>query len=167
MSNRGELSSRNFTAVDFSNVSSEAQAIVDNYLQSQKDSADRPKKKYTNCHSVKLESASDRCNERSVKCKERGNNRMQNGKGAPDHFQNSGNMNNSATEWKCRWLGKIQCTGILNENVKKKGMKMARKDAAYRDLEKKRKKKTARKDVTYRDLVKIFKSWQVCDWLAK
>ena len=60
---------------------------------------------------------------------------MQNGKGAPDHFQNSGNMNNNATEWKCRWLEKIQCTGTLNENVTKKGMKMARKDAAYRDLE--------------------------------
>ena len=25
----------------------------------------------------------------------------------------------------------------------------------------------ARKDATYKDLVKIFKSWQVCDWLAK
>ena len=37
MSNRGELSSRNFAAVDSSNVSSEAQAIVDKYLQSQKD----------------------------------------------------------------------------------------------------------------------------------
>ena len=24
-----------------------------------------------------------------------------------------------------------------------------------------------RKDATYRDLVKIFKSWQVCDWFAK
>ena len=47
----------------------------------------------------------------------------------------------------------------------KKIMKMARKDAAYRDLEKK--KKMTRKDATYRDLVKIFKSWQVCDWLAK
>ena len=27
--------------------------------------------------------------------------------------------------------------------------------------------KMARKDATYRDLVKMFKSWQVCDWLAK
>ena len=56
MSNRGELSSRNFAAVDSLNVSSEAQAI-DKYLQSQKDLADRAKKKYTNCHSVQ-ESAS-------------------------------------------------------------------------------------------------------------
>ena len=55
------------------------------------------------------------------------------------------------TEWECN----------------KKRMKMARKDAAYRDLEKKKKKKMTRKDATYRDLVKIFKSWQVCDWLAK
>ena len=31
MSDRGELSSRNFAAVDSPNVSSEAQAIVDNY----------------------------------------------------------------------------------------------------------------------------------------
>ena len=69
MSNRGELLSRNFVAVDSLNVSSEAQAIVDKYLQSQKDLADRAKKKYTDCHSEQ-ESASDRCNERSVKCKE-------------------------------------------------------------------------------------------------
>ena len=45
MSNRGELSSRHFAAVDSLNVSSEAQAIVDKYLQSQKDLADRAKKK--------------------------------------------------------------------------------------------------------------------------
>ena len=70
MSNRGELSSRNFAAVDFPNVSSEAQAIVNKYLQSQKDLADRANKKYTNCHNIQLGSASDRCNERSVKCKE-------------------------------------------------------------------------------------------------
>ena len=62
MSNRGELWSRNFAAVDSPNVSSEAQAIVDKNLQSQKDLAERAKKKYTNCHSVQLESASDRCN---------------------------------------------------------------------------------------------------------
>ena len=65
---------------------------------------------------------------------------MQNRKGAPDHFQNSGNMNNNATEWKCRWLGKIQCTGILNENVTKKRMKMARIQHTW-ILRKKRKRK--------------------------
>ena len=32
---------------------------------------------------------------------------------------------------------------------------------------KKKNKKMTRKDETYRDLVKIFKSWQDCDWLAK
>ena len=37
MSNRGQLSSRNCAAVDSPNVPSEAQAIVDKYLQSQKD----------------------------------------------------------------------------------------------------------------------------------
>ena len=45
MSDRGEKSSRNFAAVDSPNVSSQAQAIVDKYLQSQKDLADRAKKK--------------------------------------------------------------------------------------------------------------------------
>ena len=50
------------------------------------------------------------------------------------------------TEWECN----------------KKRMKMARKDAVYRDLEKK--KKMARKDATYRDLVKVFRSCQV--WLV-
>ena len=69
MSNRGELSSRNSAAVDSPNVPSEAQAIVDKYLQSQRDSGDRAKKKYTDYHSVQ-EAASDKCNERSVKCKE-------------------------------------------------------------------------------------------------
>ena len=83
MWNRGELSSRNFAAVDSPNVSSEAQAIVDKYLQSQKDLADGAKKKYADCQSAR----------------KWGNNTMQNGKGMPDHFQNSGNMNNNATEW--------------------------------------------------------------------
>ena len=46
----------------------------------------------------------------------------------------------------------------------KKGMKMARKYATYRDLEKKRKWLGK---MQHRELVKIFKSWQVCDWLAK
>ena len=80
MSNRGELSSRNFAAVDSLNVSSEAQAIVDKYLQSQKDLADRAKKKYTDCQSAR----------------KWGNNTMQNGKGTPDHFQNSGNISENA-----------------------------------------------------------------------
>ena len=52
MSNRGELSSRNFAAIDSPNVFSETQAIVDRYLQSQKDLADMAKKKYTDCHQV-------------------------------------------------------------------------------------------------------------------
>ena len=69
MSNRGELSSRNCAAIDSPKVPSEAQAIVGKYLQSQKDLADRAEKKYTDCHSVQ-EAASDKCNERSVRCKE-------------------------------------------------------------------------------------------------
>ena len=144
MSNRSELLSRNFAAIGSPNVCSEAQAIVDKYLQSQKDLADRAKKKYTDCHSVQ-QSASDRCNERSVKCNEMRHSTMQNGKGAPDHFQNSGNMNNNATEWKCRWLGKIQCTGILNENVTKKERKWPGKMQRTGILRKKKKKKMARK----------------------
>ena len=43
MSNRGELSSRNCATVDPPNMASEAQAIVDKYLQSQNDLADRAK----------------------------------------------------------------------------------------------------------------------------
>ena len=88
---------------------------------------------------------------------------MQNRKGAPDHFQNSGNMNN-ATEWKCRWLGKIQCTGILNENVTKKEWKWPGNMQRTGILKKKRKWLGK---MQHRELVKIFKSWQVCDWLAK
>ena len=88
---------------------------------------------------------------------------MQNRKGVPDHFQNSGNMNN-ATEWKCRWLGKIQCTGILNENVTKKEWKWPGNMQRTGILKKKRKWLGK---MQHRELVKIFKSWQVCDWLAK
>ena len=125
MSNRCELSSRNFAAVDSPNVSSEPQAVVDKYLQSQKDLADRAKKKYTDCQSAR----------------KWGNNTMQNGKGAPDHFQNTGEMNNNATEWKCRWLGKIQCTGILNENVTKKDWKWPGKMQRTGILRKKKRKR--------------------------
>ena len=39
-SNRGELSNRECAVVDSTKVPSEAQAIVDKYLQSQKDLAD-------------------------------------------------------------------------------------------------------------------------------
>ena len=77
---------------------------------------------------------------------------MQNEKGAPDHFQNSGNMINNATESKRRWLGKIQCTGILNENVTKKEWKWPGKMQRTGILRKKKKKKMARKDAMYRDL---------------
>ena len=58
MSNKSELWSRNCAAIDSPNVPSEAQAIVDKYLQSQKDLADRAKKKYTDGRSVQ-EAASE------------------------------------------------------------------------------------------------------------
>ena len=101
------------------------QLLINIYSPAQKDLADRRKKKYTDCQSAR----------------KWGNNTMQNGKGAPDHFQNSENMNNNATEWKCRWLGKIQCTGILNENVTKKEWKWPGKMQRTGILRKKRKRK--------------------------
>ena len=112
MSNNGELSSRNFAAVDSPSVSSEAQAIVDKYLQSQKDLADRAKKKHTDCHSVQLESASDRCNERSVKCKEM---RQQNN-----------------AEWKRRARSLPEFREYEQQRNRVK-MQMARKNPVYRD----------------------------------
>ena len=126
LSNGGELSSRNCAAVDSSNVPSEAQAIVDKYLQSKRDLADRAKKKYSDSHRVQLVI----CIMKSLSRKW-GNNTTQNGRGMPDHLQNSGNMNSKATELKCRWLGKIRRTGILNENAtkNKKRKQMARKDS--------------------------------------
>ena len=91
---------------------------------------------------------------------------MQNGKGAPDHFQNSGNMNNHATEWKCRWLGKIQCTGILNENVTKKEWKWAGKMQRTGILRKKRNRKWLGKMQRTGILLK-FSEVGRSDWLAK
>ena len=167
MSNRGELASRNFAAVDSPNVSSEAQAIVDKYLQSQNDLADRAKKNYTDCHSVQ-ESASDRCNERSVKCKEM---RQQYNAEWKRHARSLPEFR----EYEQRNRVKMQMARknpVYRDTEREcnKKMKMDRKDAAYTRtgiLRKKKKKKMARKDATYRDLVKIFKSWQVSDWLAK
>ena len=147
MSNRCELSSRNFAAVDSPNVSSEAQAIVDKYLQSQKDLADKAKK---NIQIVKVQG-----NESTIQC------RMEKVRQITSRIQGKWT---TTQQWKCRWLGKIQCTGILNENVTKKKWKWPGKMQRTGIF---RKKKMTRKDATYRDLVKIFKSWQVCDWLAK
>ena len=132
MSNRGELSSRNFAAVDSPNVS-EAQAIVE-YLQSQKDLADRAKKKYTYCHSVQLESASDRCNEKSVKGKEM--------------------MQQYNAEWKRRARSLAEFREYEQQRNRVK-MQMARKNPVYRDTERecnKKRMKMARKDAAYRDL---------------
>ena len=121
MSNSGELSSSNCAAVDSPNVPSEAHTIVDKYLQSQKDLADRAKKKIYWRQLVMsvmkgLSSA-----------RKWGNNTTQNGKGTPDHFQNSRKMNNNATEWKCRWPWKSQRIWIMNENATKRKKEMARK----------------------------------------
>ena len=163
MSNRGELSSRNFAAVDSPNVSYGAQVIVDKYLQSQKDLADRAKKKYTDCHNVQ-ESASDRCNERSVKCKEMRQQYNAEGKRRARSLP-------EFREYEQRNRVKMQMARKNPEyrdterECNKKRMKMARKDAAYGDLEKKKEKKNGEERSW--DLVKIFKGWKVCDWLAK
>ena len=142
MSNRGELSSKNFAAVDSPNVSSEAQTIVDKYLQSQKDLADRAKKKYTDCHSVQ-ESASDR----SVKYKEM---RQQ-----------------YNAQWKrcARSLPEFREYEQQRNRVKKQ---MARKNPVYRDTERECNKKRmtrARKDAAYRDLEK--NGTKIARWLRK
>ena len=120
MSNRGELSSRNFAALDSPNVSLEAQAIVDKYLQSQKDLADRAKKKYTNCHSVQLESARDRCNERSVKCK--------------------GMRQQYNAEWKRRAKSLPEFREYEQQHNRVK-MQMSRENPVYRDTERECNKK--------------------------
>ena len=147
MSYRGELSSRNCATVDSQNVPSEAQVIVDKYLQSKKDLADRAKKKYTDCHSVQ-EAASDKCNERSVKCKEM---RQQ-----------------YNAEWK-RHARSLPEFREYEQQCNRVKIQLARKNPAYMDNEREcnNNKKMARKDATYNDLVRIFKSWQVCNWLAK
>ena len=96
MSNGGELSSRNCAAVDSPNVPTEAQALVDKYLQSEKDLADRAKK---NIQIVIVYRRQLVISEMKGLWSARkwGNNTTQNGKGTPDHVQNSGNMNNNAT----------------------------------------------------------------------
>ena len=119
MSNWGELSSRNFAAIDSPNVSSEAQANVDKYLQSQKDLDDRAKKKYTDCHSVQ-ESASDRCNERSVKCKE------------------------MRQQYNAEWKRRARSLPEFREYEQQRNrveMQMARKNPVYRDTERECNKK--------------------------
>ena len=144
MSNRGELSSRNFAADDFPNVSSEAQAIVNKYLQSQKDLADRAKKKYTNCHSVQLESASDRCNERSVECKEM--RQQYNGE-----WKRPARSLPEFREYEQRNSVKMQMARIntMYRDTERECNKKRNENGQeiYRDLEKK-KRKMARKDAT-------------------
>ena len=113
MSNRGELSSRNCAAIDFPKVPSEAQAIVGKYLQSQKDLADRAKKKYTDCHSVQ-EAASDKCNERSVLLPQ-GNEatiqrRMEKARQITSRILG---IWTTMQQWKSSWLGKM----IMNGNA--------------------------------------------------
>ena len=118
--NSSESSSRECAFVDSTKVHSEAQAIVDRYLQSQKDLADRAKKIHADSHSAE-KAASDMCDDRSVKLKER---RQQ-----------------YNTEWKrrARLLPEFR---EYEQQHNKVNMQMARKDAAHRDSERKYNKKS-------------------------
>ena len=134
LSNGGESSSRNCAAIDSSNVPSEAQAIVDKYLQSQRDLADRAKKKYSDSHRVQG-AASDMCNEKSVK-----------------EMRQQYN-----TEWKRRARSLAEFREYEQQSNNKVKMQMARKDLTYRDTERecnKKRKQMARKDTAYRDIEK-------------
>ena len=125
-------SSRECAFADSTKVPSEAQAIVDRYLQSQKDIADRAKKIHADSHSAE-KAASDMCDDRSVKLKER---RQQ-----------------YNTEWKRRARSLPEFREYEQQH-NKINMQMARKDAAHRDNERKYNKRSmqmARKDSLYRD----------------
>ena len=152
MSNKGELSSRK-CAVDSPMVPSEAQAIVDKYLRSQKDLADRAKKKNTVNHSVP-KAVSDIYDKTSDKYKER---RQQyntewkrRARSLPEfreyeHQHNRVNMR-MAREKTAYRDNERECNA--------KSMQRARKDTAYRDSERKSNKKSmqaARKEPMYRD----------------
>ena len=118
MSNSGKLSSRNFTAIDFPNVSSEAQASIVNYLLTQIDLADRAKKKI--CRLSQCTGASNRCNERSVKCKE------------------------MSQQYNAEWKGRARSLPefrYYEQQHNRVDMQIARKNPVYRDIERECSKK--------------------------
>ena len=131
-SNSSESSSRECAFVDSTKVPSEVQAIIDRYLQSQKDLADRAKNIHADSHRAE-KAVSEMCNDRYVKLKER---RQQ-----------------YNTEWKRRARSLPEFREYEQQH-NKVNMQMARKDAAQRDSERKNNKKSmqmARKDSLYRD----------------
>ena len=151
LSNGGESSSRNCAAVDSSNVPSEAQAIVDKYLQSQRDLADRAKKKYSDSHHVQG-AASDMCNEKSVKeMRQQYNTEWKRRARSLAEFRKYEQQSNRV---KMQMARKDLTYRDTERECNKKRNQMARKDTAYRDIEKERDKKrktVARKDTLYRD----------------
>ena len=153
-SNRGELSNRECAVVDSTKVPSEAQAIVDQYLQSQKDLADKAKKNHSDSNSLH-KAANDMCNDRYVKLKER---RQQyntewkkRARSRPEFREYEQQQNKVYMR-----MARKDAAHRDNERIcNKKSMQMARKDALYRDNERERNKNSmqiARKDQTYRDI---------------
>ena len=120
MSNTDESLSRK--CVDFPNVSSDAQAIVDWYMQSQKDLADRTNKNCTDLDSHSAQkTASAVLNERSVKYKER---RQQ-----------------YNTDWK-RWARSLPEFREYEQQHNRLNMHIARKHPGYRESERQCNKKS-------------------------
>ena len=155
MSNGGELSSRNSSGGS-SNVPSEAQTIVDKYLQSQKDLADRAKKKYTDSDSAQV-ATGDMCDKRSVKCKEMRQQYNTEWKRRARSRQEFREKEQESNRVKMQRARRDQAYRDTERECNQKRKKMARKDAAYRDIEKERdknSKKMARKDSAYRDIEK-------------
>ena len=156
LSNGGESSSRNCAAVDSSNVPSEAQAIVDKYLQSQRDLADRDKKKYSDTDSHRVQgAASDMCNEKSVKeMRQQYNTEWKRRARSLAEFREYEQQSNRV---KMQMARKDLTYRDTERECNKKRKQMARKATAYRDIEKERDKKSktvARKDSEYRDIEK-------------
>ena len=152
-SNRDESSSRNSAVVDSTKVPSEAQAIVDKYLQSQKDLADRAKKNHEDSHSV-LKAAGDMCNDRSVKLKERRqkyNTEWKRRARSLPEFREYEQQHNKINMQRAR---KDAAHRDSERICNKKSMQLARKDPLRRDIERESNKKSmkiARKDSVYRD----------------
>ena len=146
-------------------MSSEAQAIVDKYLQSQKDLAYRAKKNIQiYCHSVQ-ESANDRCNERSVKCKEMRQQYNAEWKRCTRSLPEFREYEQQRNRVKMQMARKIAVHRDTEWEYNKKRMKMARKDAVYRDLEKKKRKWLGKMLLT--GILLKFSEVARSDWLAK
>ena len=137
MSNSGELLSRNSSVAGSKNGNvPSAQAIVDKYLQSQKDLARRYNTKYANNNESAAKTANDVCGDRSsvqLKYKDK---RRQN---------NTESKRRARSQTECR-----ECERQYNRAIKR----LAREEPVFRGGERecnKKSKQIARKDHAYRD----------------